>query len=620
MIQSSAYDQSTMSGQHFAASRSNPAVAQLQQALAALATVTRDRTLALKADGVAGPVTATAVNRAFTVHIGPGQAPATFRTGKLPLTTIVNQASALTSYVATEARRRGASAPAPGSAAYLQEMANQIRQRVPSAQVGPARPAGAVPPSPGPAYPPTPVGLQNALGYLARETGDHTLAVKPDGKIGPATAAAVNRALTAYVRAPGAASLKTGRLTAAQVKAAIATLVGFVSGEAASRHFGSNPPAAVPGTSAITTTAAAAAATSTAYPPTVLGLQNALNYLARESGAAISTKADGRIGPNTVLAVNRAMVGYVRATDATAYRTGKLTQGQVLSLLPQFVKWISGEAASRHFGSNPPAMASLPGPKTTARPSGPRIKPGRSAPLALLQTRLGQLGRTVGDTSLIIKVDGLTGPKTAAAVNRALQVHVSNVPESFKAGLSAVQVKTQAATLAKLVADEVAKRGTTPASAPPEGSDAVDSGGGGGGEPVSYETAPPGADDSGGEAASPGVGPAPVYTPSVGPAQPAYTPPSGGGYTPPGGEMIPGGGGGEMTPAPGGGGGEPVPGGGEGGGEPSKFPLVPVLIGVGVAAVITTIVVLAAKSSNKQQRPEPGQRRQPAYFPQPAAA
>ena len=53
MIQSSSFDPTTLTGQHFAAARSNPDVAQLQQALAALATVTRDRTLALKADGVA---------------------------------------------------------------------------------------------------------------------------------------------------------------------------------------------------------------------------------------------------------------------------------------------------------------------------------------------------------------------------------------------------------------------------------------------------------------------------------------------------------------------------------------------------------------------------------------
>ena len=88
MIQSSLFDATTRAGQHFAAARSNAAVAQLQTALNALSTATRDRSIALTADGVAGPATVRAVNRAFTVHIGPGQAPATFRTGTVPLTTI----------------------------------------------------------------------------------------------------------------------------------------------------------------------------------------------------------------------------------------------------------------------------------------------------------------------------------------------------------------------------------------------------------------------------------------------------------------------------------------------------------------------------------------------------
>jgi lysozyme family protein len=603
-------------GQGFGVARS-PAVASLQSALRALAVATRDGSLNLTADGAIGPRTVAAVNRAFTVHIGPGQAPATFRTGRLTAQAITNQAGALTTYVNQEAARRGAKpAAAPGSAAYMKEMEAQIRARVPSAQIGP------VPTKPTVATPVTSAtmraliaNLQRALAQLGTVVRDGVLiAVKPDGVAGPRTVVAVNRAFTTHI-GPGQspAQFRTGRLTTPEVQASAPALTILISKEAARR-------------SAVSTPGAPAATVTPAYPPTASGLQNALGYLARSTGdRSLAVRPDGKIGPATAAAVNRALVSYVRSPQAAPYKTGRLTVAQVKAQVATLTPLISGEAAARHFGANPPATStpprgapaptpgSAPVAPTGTRP--PRIKAGRSAPLAVLQTRLGQLGRLTGDTSLMVTVDGVTGPKTAAAVNKALTGYVANAPAALKTGrLTAAQVRAQAPQLAQVVADEVSRRGSTPAIAPPEGSPAIepestsDEGGGGGGqqpadEPVTYQP------------------PAAPYTPSVGPApgQPAYAPPEGGGgYAPPegggggGGEMVPGGGGGEMAPPP-----EAA--------ASSEFPWKYVGIGVGVLALTTVVIVLATKKSggeksSKSSRSSGEDGRSPAFFPEAQAA
>lgn len=88
----------------------SPEVAKrLQAALVQLGKVTGSATLkAIKVDGAPGAKTATAVNLAFTRHIGPGQAAAQYRTGRLPLDYIKANATALASLIEAEVRRRGA--------------------------------------------------------------------------------------------------------------------------------------------------------------------------------------------------------------------------------------------------------------------------------------------------------------------------------------------------------------------------------------------------------------------------------------------------------------------------------------------------------------------------------
>jgi hypothetical protein len=62
-------------------------------------------------DGLIGPKTTEATNRAFTRHIGSGQAPASLRTGKLTQSEVVTRAETLAAYIDTELVRRGFSAP-----------------------------------------------------------------------------------------------------------------------------------------------------------------------------------------------------------------------------------------------------------------------------------------------------------------------------------------------------------------------------------------------------------------------------------------------------------------------------------------------------------------------------
>lgn len=94
------------------ACRSQSAIA-LQNALKALGrAVGGDPALmALAVDGFVGPNTTAAVNRAFTTHIGAGQAPAQFRTGALSMADVAAAASTLAGLVSTEVARRGGSVP-----------------------------------------------------------------------------------------------------------------------------------------------------------------------------------------------------------------------------------------------------------------------------------------------------------------------------------------------------------------------------------------------------------------------------------------------------------------------------------------------------------------------------
>jgi hypothetical protein len=71
---------------------------------------------AVKADGALGPATVNAVNLAFTKHIGPGQADASLRTGRLTLADVKANITPLIQLIFKETRRRGAAAMIPTTA------------------------------------------------------------------------------------------------------------------------------------------------------------------------------------------------------------------------------------------------------------------------------------------------------------------------------------------------------------------------------------------------------------------------------------------------------------------------------------------------------------------------
>lgn len=86
----------------------------LQNALKALGRVVKDGALmAIGVDGFVGSETEALVNRAFTTHIGSGQAPDNLRTGQLSRGTIAANAAVLTGLVGAEVTRRGGTITPP---------------------------------------------------------------------------------------------------------------------------------------------------------------------------------------------------------------------------------------------------------------------------------------------------------------------------------------------------------------------------------------------------------------------------------------------------------------------------------------------------------------------------
>ena len=105
-----------LNGAEFGAAFSS-AIGNLQAALVALGKGIGDPTLMkIAVDGVIGPKTVAATNRALTVHLGPGQAPANLRTGALSQDEVASSASQITQLIAAEVSRRGFAAPAAAKA------------------------------------------------------------------------------------------------------------------------------------------------------------------------------------------------------------------------------------------------------------------------------------------------------------------------------------------------------------------------------------------------------------------------------------------------------------------------------------------------------------------------
>jgi hypothetical protein len=86
-----------------------------------------------------------------------------------------------------------------------------------------------------------------------------------------------------------------------------------------------------------------------------------------------------------------------------------------------------------------------------------------SGPVAAMQTALRDFGKNIGDTTLAaIAVDGLIGPKTVAAANRALTRHLGagQAPQALRSGaLNQAQVVAAAAQIAQLINTEARRRG-----------------------------------------------------------------------------------------------------------------------------------------------------------------
>lgn len=338
----------------------------LQQALVGLAGRTGDRSLAVATDGVVGPGTAAAVNRAL-VQYG---APSALRTGKLTVAQIKGNLAAVTRAIAAAGpvKKAGkvAVAPAKNTGTSATVKADILR-------------------------------LQNAL----RAVGQN---IKADGALGPATTNAVNSVL------------KT-KLTVANVAAQAAQLAARVEALASAQRQTQQKKTAA------ASAAAAAPAVSTAASMALQSALRALGPLVKDNALVI--KADGIIGQGTAAAVNRAFSRYVSGAPA-ALKTGKLSVAEIKMGVSSLTSALLTEIAKRKAVS--PA-------KSAAVPSGPVSGKPTKANVQRLQNAVRTLGQMVSDSALTaVAADGIIGPKTSAAINRALVQYVDGAPSQLRSG------------------------------------------------------------------------------------------------------------------------------------------------------------------------------------------
>ena len=100
---------------------------------------------------------------------------------------------------------------------------------------------------------------------------------------------------------------------------------------------------------------------------------------------------------------------------------------------------------------------------TTGMPLEGKLVPVTSSPpAAQLQNALKALGTTNGDPALAsLTVDGIIGPNTVKAVNRALATYVGATAAFPTANLDVTRVRQYAGALASLISDRVKKSGGT---------------------------------------------------------------------------------------------------------------------------------------------------------------
>jgi len=384
-------------------------VARVQRALSLLAQATKDAALAVKIDGATGPRTAIAVNRALTKYASG--APAGLRTGTLTSAQVKQNAAAIASAIEAAARARGQKPGQKPVQKIIQKPSSKSRASRIQVQK-----------------------LQQAVRALGTKIGDRTFLIGADGVVGAQTVGAINKAVKSHGVFPR--QVNTADLTDAAI---VATLTANLNTKAA----------------AVSKPVAPASAKQTASP-TVKRLQQAVAVLGtRVKDAGLKIKADGLVGPKTQAAINRALVAYVKNASANL-RTGRLNGVQILQNAEALAKAVEEEIARR--GAKPPA-------RPTDAPK-PGVK--RSGAITQIQQSLGQLGKQVNDEGLIVVVDGITGKKTVAAVNRAMLKYVRSGPASLRKGnLSVAQVSASAPSIISALGVEITRRGATPEAAPP---------------------------------------------------------------------------------------------------------------------------------------------------------
>lgn len=198
------------------------AAKRLQAALATLGKIAKSaKLMAVKVDGAIGTATLAAVNWAFTKHIGPGQALAQYRTGKMPLAYVRANANPLAEVVEAEIARRGGTPAAPS----LVAKAAAVKAMTTAPTAVSANPKASA------------KRLQAAMLLLGKIAGSPSLStIKVDGAIGPKSVAAVNLVFTKHL-GPGQApaALRTGALTLSYIKSNADTLATFVENESKRR-------------------------------------------------------------------------------------------------------------------------------------------------------------------------------------------------------------------------------------------------------------------------------------------------------------------------------------------------------------------------------------------------
>ena len=209
------------------------------------------------------------------------------------------------------------------------------------------------------------------------------------------------------------------------------------------------------------TVPSSAAPSSAAKKAGVKRLQAALAALGKRiAGDTIlsAIKADGAIGPKTVVATNRAFTLAIGPGQSPAqYRTGKLTSAEVAGMADTLARLVETEVARR--GTAPASAVSTSKALVVSKMSPATTKAG----IKRLQAALAALGKKIaGDTILsAVKADGSIGPKTVAATNRAftLAIGPGQSPAQYRTGkLTSAEVAGMADTLARLVETEAARR------------------------------------------------------------------------------------------------------------------------------------------------------------------